>query len=193
LNNNPSSTSLSQLSSQNKHGDYTNDLTSDDYLDGDTGERFVRFAGTYGKDPHPEYHNVHFMAEPEFMGSTWHGYPPKGWSPNLVQVKSYDHEYTNELTSDDPLDGDTGERFVRFANTNGVDPNPEYHDVHFMADPEFMKTTWHGYPPKGWSPNLVQVKSSKEKTKEKKRKDDILGDYTGDRYVKFAGTYGREP
>ena len=45
--------------------------TGDNYVDeslyhDDTGTRWVTWMETYGRDPNPEYHDVHYMARPDF-------------------------------------------------------------------------------------------------------------------------------
>lgn len=45
--------------------------TGDDYVDesmyyDDTGTKWITFMDTYGRDPHPEYHDPHFLSRPDF-------------------------------------------------------------------------------------------------------------------------------
>ena len=43
---------------------------------------------TYGADPHPQWHDVHAMAGPDYLKSVYHGKPPAGWKPNFAQTKA---------------------------------------------------------------------------------------------------------
>jgi len=43
---------------------------------------------TYGADPHPQWHDVHAIAGPDYLKSVYHGKPPAGWKPNFAQTKA---------------------------------------------------------------------------------------------------------
>jgi len=136
------------------------------YLDGDdTGDAWVKCPGGY-----PPYHDVHAMARPDYKSSVYHCgpwsdvyTPPKHWG-SLAQRDDFGW-----------VTDDSADRWVHWPRT-GKDPNPGYHDVHFMTRPDFNITTLQ------WPRSFAQTES---------QDDYKYDDWTGDRWVKYP--HGREP
>lgn len=87
---------------------------------------------------------------------------------------------------DDVLGDWTGDRWVKYPY--GKEPFPPPHDPDWYKKEVFWDSV---YQPKQPTQSLTQTKT------ESKAKDDIsdsvLGDWTGDRWVKYANKFGREP
>ena len=92
-----------------------------DWVTDDSADKWVNWPKT-GKDPDPLYHDVHFMTRPDFNVSTLQ------WPRSLAQQKDVDW-----------VTDDATEKWVYW--NQGKDPNPLYHDVHYMSNPDFNRTT----------------------------------------------------
>ena len=105
----------------------------------DTGERWVTFMNTYGRDPHPGYHDPHYMAREDFKKyvDAQNGYKEASFlqldkSKKKMKKARGNRDYNSVM--DDDVD-----RWAYWRN--GKDPNPGYHDVHYMLRPDFNTST----------------------------------------------------
>ena len=123
---------------------------------------------TYGRDPTPGYHDVHAMASPYYTNRTWHGYQPKGWTGHsFLQTDATEGAKDDDYEFEDS----TGERWVKFAKTWGVEPNnPPYHDPLFFTRKGFMDSVLQ--TPETAKEDYVPKKKSKETKKESNDKKD---------------------
>jgi len=74
------------------------------------------------------------MVRPDFNQTVYH-------KASLAQRDSNTEDYQNLAQQKSQDIDDTGDRWAHWWQTYGHDPDPFYHDVHFMTRPDFNQST----------------------------------------------------